>query len=366
MKVGILSMHRVINYGSFLQAYALKQLLLDNGANEVTFIDIKPGIALDGFKKKTIKTCFQWWVQRIKETLCGRLSYRLRHHKYREKVKECIQNHFYQLEIDKNEGFAYDLVVIGSDEVFNCCQKTGWGYTLQLYGDVPEAKRVVSYAGSFGHTQYEQLLEHGIDKDIAKTLKTMSAISVRDYNSFDIVKRLTGIDSYIHLDPVLIYGYQTMIEQAQLPEDKDYIIVYAYAERVTNKSEIKAICDFAKKYNKKLYSFIYYEWCDKTIIPSSPFDVLKWFKGSDYVITDTFHGTIFSIITQHQFVTLIRPSNKNKIGCLLDMLGLSERGVFESNEISDVLDTLIDYQTVNDILNENRIKANKYLQMILN
>lgn len=363
MKVGVLSMHRVINYGSFLQAYALKQLLLQNGAHDVSFIDIRPGRFLKGFEFTTPRMQLELYAIRIKDIMCGRLFAKIHNRKHQDKVRELIQSHFYLLGIDEDKNVRYDLAVIGSDEVFNCCQKVPWGYTLQLYGDIPEAKRVISYAGSFGHTQYEQLVERNIDKEIGNTMKKMSAISVRDDNSFNIVKHLTGIEPLVHLDPVLAYGYQTEVEQATLPMEKRYIIVYSYPGRMNDKTEVKAIRDFAKKHNKRLYSFTYCDWCDKSIVPSSPLEVLGWFKGADYVVTDTFHGTIFSIITKRQFVTLIRPSNKNKIESLLKYLHLSNRGMYDAKDIGLLLKTEIDYHMVNERLSDFRKSTADYLFM---
>ena len=354
-------MHRVINYGSFLQAYALKQLLLQNGADEVSFIDIKPGRQLPGFETEAPR---KRYMRIFKDILNGRLLRKIRNRKHQDKVRQCIESHFHLLGIDE-EGMQYDLAVIGSDEVFNCCQKSKWGYTRQLYGDIPQAKRVISYAGSFGHTQYEQLTERNIDREIGETMKRLAAISVRDDNSFDIVKRLTGIEPSIHLDPVLAYGYCEEIEQAVLPEDRDYIVVYAYPERICDDREISVICDFARKRNKKLYSFTYYSWCEKTIVPSSPFEVLSWFKGADFVITDTFHGTIFSVITRRQFVTLIRPSNKNKIGSLLATLGLSDRGVFSPEDIARTSISPINYVSADTILDARCQQTKEYLRMCI-
>ena len=76
---------------------------------------------------------------------------------------------------DKSESF--DVVFIGSDEVFNCCQKTTWGYTSQLYGHIPQADRIVSYAGSFGHTTLGLLKKLQVDGEIGQTMKeNLSAI----------------------------------------------------------------------------------------------------------------------------------------------------------------------------------------------
>lgn len=364
MKIAILSMHRVINWGSFLQAYALRQLLLQNGADMVSFIDIKPGRPLKGFEPETkedkIYRYIRYFFQR-------RFYEKLQGWRYFNRCKRSIESHWPLLNIDE-KGTAYDLAIIGSDEVFNCCQTTSWGYTLQLYGAIPEAKKVVSYAASFGHTRYEQLLELNIAGEIGATLNTLSAISVRDKNSYDIVKKLTGRTPEQHLDPVLIYGYQAEIMQMSLPAEKDYIVIYAYPGRIQDKTEIGIIKKFARQNGKKLISlFSYYSWCDKSVAPNTPFEVLAWFKGADYVITDTFHGTIFSIITHKNFCTLVRNTNGEKIDSLLLRLGLEIKILREKSFslMSDILHQSINYTEVEQALTTERARAKKYIKQVI-
>ena len=365
MKVCVLSMHRIINYGSFLQAYALKQLLLQNGAEQVSFIDIKPGKHLKGWDPTTLKYRLGrlWYFIRL--ALQGRLVERMQDKKHFHKIQACLCSHYRLLEIDESPAADYQLAVIGSDEVFNCCQISQWGYTPQLYGDIPEADRVISYAGSFGHTQYEQLVSLGIDREIGQTLKSVSAISVRDQNSVHIVHRLTGIRPHLHLDPVLIYGYSREIEQAPRPALENYIVVYAYHGRIHDKAEIQAIRNFAAAHKKTLVSFTYYAWCDQVIVPSTPFDVFAWFRQADYVITDTFHGTIFSVITRRPFATLIRPSNRNKITSLLESLCLSEKGIYDPAQLAETLTAGWDQTKVEQILTAERKRSNDFLSSVL-
>ena len=351
--VGILSMQRVINYGSFLQAYALKQLLLQR--------------ELPGFEYSKSQSKWHKLKRLLQIIFTGLLFQKIRDRKFAKRLKKSIEDCFPILELDKAAPKEFDLVVIGSDEVFNCCQRTPWGYTLQLYGRVLDAKKVVSYAGSFGHTRYEQLVQLGIDKEIGETMKTMAAISVRDQNSYDIVEKLTEIKAEIHLDPVLIYGYEKEIAERKVSYPEKYMVVYSYQGRINDKREIKEIVSFAKEQKLKLISiFCRYDWCDEAIIPETPFDVLGWFKDAEYVVTDTFHGTIFSIITGRRFVTLVRKSgkitNREKISSLLRLLGLEKRCVEEDKKMlrSKLIED-IDWQDVDNALAECRKQSHMYL-----
>lgn len=361
---GILSMQRVLNYGSFLQAYALKQLLLQNGADEVYFIDIEKGRSLPGYEPNA----FGWKkVERVLSlVLKGYLWVRLRDRKFMKQLTASIRAQFPVLGLDDSRPSHFDIAFIGSDEVFNCCQKSTWGYTLQLYGLIPQADRVVSYAGSFGHTTYEQLLKLGVVGEIGNTMKKLSAISVRDQNSYEIVKKVSGIEPEIHLDPVLIYGYKKEIADSNIGDQSSpYMVVYSYQGRISDKKEINEIVTYAKDRNLKLVSiYCRYDWCDEAVITDTPFDVLSWFKGAECIVTDTFHGSIFSIITHRRFCTLMRDNNKQKLGSLLKQLSLDDRMVRigDHKSISSILNIPIDYDLIEDILLNEREKAQMYIR----
>lgn len=356
-------MQKVLNYGSFLQAYALKQLLLQAGADEVYFIDIEKGHALPGFERKSQSLC-EKMNQIWNVAMAGELFKYMRDKKFYNRFNKTMKNSLSILELDKKTPKVFDLVVIGSDEVFNCCQGSPWGYTLQLFGRVDNAKHVISYAGSFGHTTYEQLVNLKIDKEIGDTMKTMSVISVRDLNSYSIVEKITGLQPKIHLDPVLIHGYRKEIEESKTHYLKKYVIVYSYQGRINDKNEVREIVNFAKKHNLELISiFCRYDWCDRVVVPETPFGILGWFKGAEYVITDTFHGTIFSIITERNFVTLIRTTNEEKISSLLHQLHLDKRCIdINKEELSSKLVVRPDWDVVHNVLENERCRSRLYLK----
>ncbi|OUP21239.1 hypothetical protein B5F32_05390 [Parabacteroides distasonis] len=361
--VGILSMQRVLNYGSFLQAYALKQLLLQNGADEVYFIDIEKGRSLPGYELN--KSIWGKLKLALSFLFAGCLFSKLRDRKFIKQVTNSIASQFPILGLDNPVPSHFDVVFIGSDEVFNCCQKSTWGYTSQLYGRIPQTERVASYAGSFGHTTYGQLHEVGVVGEIGDTMKKLSGISVRDRNSYEIVERLTGIRPDIHLDPVLIYGYKEEIAERNINASKPYMVIYSYQGRISDKNEIKEIVSFAKSEELRLISiFCRYDWCDEAVIPETPFDVLAWFKGAEYVVTDTFHGTIFSIITHRPFCSLIRDSNGQKMASLLEQLSLDGRKVlgYDIQKIKSILNVPVNYEMVDGVLQSERKRAIMYIR----
>ncbi|MBE6199311.1 MAG: polysaccharide pyruvyl transferase family protein [Rikenellaceae bacterium] len=352
MKVGILSMQKVKNYGSFLQGFALKKTIEDLG-HQCEFIDIEQGVIFPELKRN-----ISFLLKKVVERYCkGNVITRL---KYAKKFQKRFSDEFFDLlGVNVHTMDHFDIAVIGSDEVFNFAQRVAWGYTTQLYGNIKNADKVISYAGSFGHTTMKDINHFGVREEIARTMKSMSAISVRDNNSVKIVEELTGVTPYMHIDPVLMFDYLPYVKENNC---KDYMLIYTYPNRINDVNEIKAIKSFAKKHGKKLISIgFYFPWCDETVIPD-PFEVLGYIKGADYIITDTFHGSVMSLKFNRRFAALVRPSNMQKMTSLLSQFSLQGRIVDDIHTLDATLLSNIDYDYVNLKLQEERDKSLEYLQ----
>ncbi len=349
-------MQHVRNYGSFLQAYALKTSLESFG-HQCEFVDIEQGVPLPGLERNmrylvgmAFKRYFNWST--VKTLLPRR--------KYTKIYQKRFDNEFLpELGIYKHTFEKYDLVVIGSDEVFNFNQHTSYGFTPQLYGDVRNAQKVISYAGSFGTTTIDVIDKFGVRDRLVAAMSKLTAISVRDTNSLSVVKDLLHKDPSFNIDPVLMFDYH---KYAKDPKEKDYIVVYSYPNRIKGKDEINAIRSFAKIKGKKLISIcFYFPWCDETVIPH-PFEVLGYIKNADYVITDTFHGCVMSIKFNKQFVALVRDSNRQKMSSLLEQFELGDRMCEDFGHLKDKMENLINYVPVNEQIAKEAERSMNYLK----
>lgn len=352
MKIGILSMQKVMNYGSFLQSFALKKTI-ENLGHQCEFIDIEQGVVFPELKRtipfyiqKTVERYFKWDV-------LTRLH-------YARIFQSRFKNEFFDmLGVNTHTIKYFDTVVIGSDEVFNFAQRVPWGYTPQLYGKVANTNKVISYAGSFGHTTMADIKYFGVQEDISSALLSMKSISVRDANSSKIVEELTGKTPSMNIDPVLLFNYLPYVKPTL---EKDYILIYSYPNRIKTRKEIESITTFAKKHHKKIISIgFYFSWCDKVVIPE-PFEVLGYIKGADFIITDTFHGSVMSIKFNRPFVALVRDSNKQKMTSLLLQFHLSDRIVDNIDLLENKLLQKIDYKIVNSILEKESLNGLNYLK----
>lgn len=361
-KVGILSMQRIANYGSFLQAYGLKCILEDLGC-EVQFVDFHPGNTLvpskggTGIKRKLYKT-----IETIKYN--APLKEKLKFIKYK---KNYAANYYPYLGLgEMNYSPKVDVLIIGSDEVFNCVQSnTNVGFSLELFGANNKANNVITYAASFGNTTIEKLKEYDVEEIISYYLNNLSAISVRDENSGKIAEKLTDKKIEYHLDPVLVYDFigKCCDIPTSILED-NYMILYGYAGRFS-KEECNKIRQYAENNGWKIFCIGGVQDSCDSFIACNPFEVIAYFQHAKCVVTDTFHGTILSVITHRQFVSVIRKAgygNEEKMRDLLRRLNLEDRAIDNLSMVSKMMNTLINYSEIDSIISMERIRTYEYLK----
>lgn len=356
-KIGIMSMQRVDNYGSYLQAYGLKQLIENNVSNcEVIFIDhvYEQSLVGDGV--------YTSWLQNKIKIIKNPIDF-IRKKIYLKEFHDSMNIYREKIGIktDLNNSKDIDKLVIGSDEVFNCMQPYPIGYSKSFFG--LGYTNVISYAASFGHTSILDLQKMKIETEIASMLKKFRALSVRDENSFSLIKKLTGKEPSVNLDPVLVSEYDLDII-GHNPLNCEYIIVYAYTGRLDRQEE-KFIKNFAKIENKKIVSIGNYQKIADYNIICEPLEVFSYFKYADFIITDTFHGTIFSIKTEARFCTIIRDSNKSKLNFLLNKLNKEDRIAKSLSDIRRLYKSNLDYDKTVEILKKEKEMTINYLRKYL-
>ena len=254
-----------------------------------------------------------------------------------------------------------DILVIGSDEMFNCTMPQYADRPMSLFG-MGYCKKKISYAASFGDTTIEKIKRNNITDALIEALNSFSSISVRDQNSFQIVETLTGIQPSINLDPVLMYDF-TEIDNIRV-KHKDYIAVYGYGNNINDPMLIKYLKEFAKNNGLKLLAVGNgQDFCDE-VVALSAFDVLAYMKNARYVVTNTFHGAIFSLKYNIPFAVQLREMNINKLGDLLNRFHVNNRIISTENfeNISSVLEIPLDTVFINQMIRSNQLKTKEYLK----
>lgn len=370
MNVGIMSMQRIFNYGSWMQSYGLSNLVKELG-HEVEFIDYhigKPELNskrdFAGYYSRLYKHAIE---ERISdnEFLSKLLPDKFLYNEYCFK-----QNSLKKLlggSLERNYDKEVDCLIVGSDEVFNCLQcSPRVGFSPELLGHYGYAKRRISYAASFGNTTLEKIDASGRKTEIVKYLSEFDEISVRDENSRKIINELLGKDPLVHLDPVLIWDFSEILHDVNNADEK-YMIVYTYPNRLRREEGV-AIRKYADDKGLKIYGInAKYDFLDKMVY-GSPIDILKCFANAECIVADTFHGTLFSIINHKPFVSIVRDSARGKYGNaekledVLIRLGLSNRIIPEIHDISKYIENSINYSSVDEIIAKERKRSILYLK----
>lgn len=347
MDIGILTYYGVHNHGALLQAYALK-CVLENMGHKVRFLSFERSYEYISSKQvqkyKISLKSIPFFLKYTKEKGIGNIVYNLK----KRKALINFRKERFDLGTEWNE-FYGDLIVIGSDEVFSL----EIGYNPMLYGHGLNSKSTISYAASFGPTIFEDLSKRGKKEEILRGLNSFNAVSVRDKNSQEIVEALCEKEVPMVCDPVILYGYQKELEKVKSSQEK-YILIYSYDSRMNDTEEVNQIIKYARKYKMKIYSVgFFHKWCDRNI-NASPIELLEWVKNAKLVITDTFHGSVMSIICNTPMAVKLR-DNSNKLEYLLKEYGLGYRIINSFEEMEKVVAVEINFDDVNvQILNKRK------------
>ena len=368
MKIAILSMQRINNYGSLLQSYSLMKLLKQLG-HDVYFLDIEcrsedkalldDNMQLRFAEGETVTRHIFSKFQKIDRYVINRVKHKIAHQK---RIPLFDNFRTETLEINRTSR-NFDLCIIGSDEVFNCLTPSKWGFTSQLFGNVENADRVITYAASCGATTYDKV-PIAVRKVIANSLSRLDGISVRDENTMNFVSSLTQKKVIRHADPVVIGDFTQELSATALPSDlhQRYCIIYSYHNRFNAPEEIREILSFCKRHRMTPVAIGSPQKWVKKYWGGTPFAVLKVFQNAAFVITDTFHGTIFSAKYARKFAVVSRESNKNKLLDLLAVLSIEKHHLKQIQMLDEGYLVDNDLNAMRDKEVELRSQAISYLR----
>jgi len=354
-KDGILTHYNVCNQGAQLQLFALFSELKARSINPkvITFTKSYEFADKNADRRNNISVRSVPYI--IKEYLFKRgIRSCLHNFKKYQKHKTFLNKHFELCSPTEK----YDTVFVGSDEVFSIVE----GYNGIMFGEGINAERMIAYAPSFGQTDIRLIGERGCASQILEGLRKYASLSARDKKTKDMIYELCGRDADLVLDPVLLHKFDLKSVKIRTPKKK-YLIVYSYDRNMNKPEEIERIKSFAHSNGLVIVSAgTYHKWCDKNI----PCNCLEWlyiFANASFVITDTFHGTIASVITNKPVAILVRQSiNSNKLEDLIETLGLTSRKLNPGFEnLENVYNEEMDYQYINDKVESLREVSAIYL-----
>lgn len=387
MKIGIVTFVKCDNYGAELQAYALQKKLnllgydaevidleKETGVIEGSFNTYKNAV-INRFKQYGLIKGFYKIIELAKDKYNSRkaLIENAEKAKERHKIFEGFFDYyirhsdkFYTLEEVRNaQRLPYDVMIAGSDQIWNYMQTKYLDVFFLMMANRWGAKKI-SYAASFSINKLPEN-KKGIYK---KYLENMDSISVREITGIDIVKSCSNCNATVVLDPTLLLNRNEWIEyigkRNYLPEDKRYVVVYTL-------SGSHYIYSLAKKIAKSLGVDVVniklgYSKTDGDdniihINDAGPQEFISIFSQAAYVITDSFHGTAFSLNFNIPFTTLLNPASNinSRALSILKLTGTESRLIYDdgTNKVPETLK--MDFNQINKIIEKYREKSLNFL-----
>ena len=378
MKIGIITILKVGNYGAELQAYATQAVLnrLGYDAEIIDYLFYKnPDFRPEKNSKPSFKHPLKVTLKEFLYPIISKFRIGLSNAKSKERNSRFEQFHrdntstsptFRNYSELKQNCPEYDVYITGSDQVWN----PGIYSSLEpfLLSFAPKHARRIAYASSFG----VNILPQDTHNFYADRLKRYTAIGVREKDAIHMIKGLTGQDATWVLDPTLLLKKEQWLEVAKpitgFTRDK-FILVYELtscsyimhlARRIAAKRNIRIIriCKDAAPVEK--------DGDILNIIDAGPAEFLWLFNNASVIITNSFHGTAFAINFNKEFYTVVSSHKKNnsRQKSLLYMFHMSDRLIQEGPPVS--VFSVPDFTNVNQIMTQKRLESINFLITAIN
>lgn len=364
MIIKTLTTYDVYNFGASLQAYALQQYLISLG-HDVEIINYQPEYLTRKYDYK--------WVNpesKLSKYAITRIAYRIMKFLQRQttlgrKREFDIFNH----NVLKETSIRYttyeslcsnppkaDLYIVGSDQIWNVFYEAGRdpAFFLEFVKDGYKA----SYAASFSYLD----IDNENKKRISKSLSKFKAVSVRESHGIEILKSM-GIKGEWVLDPVFLLNVnQWKSNMVDCIPKEDYLLIYDFEG---NKNLKSFAIEYAKKYNLKIYAITdTYPllYADKNFTKAGPKHFVSMIYNCKAFISNSFHGTAFSILFNKPVFVFNRHRHKvnSRMESLMTLFGLNECIEPDITNI-EAYSKFFDYNRINSVIEREREKSYTFI-----
>jgi len=248
-----------------------------------------------------------------------------------------------------------DLYIAGSDQIWNTMMNNGKDPSFYL--QFAHGSAVTStYAASFSVSKIPVSLK----AELKERIQAIHYVSVREATAIDILEDLGIYNGTVVLDPVFLLNKQewSYVEGNMFFSER-YILVYDFE----NSSMVKKYAlKYAREHNVKIYSIYRNNYCDKSFEDYGPDMFLTLIKNADFILSNSFHATAFSLIYEKEFTVIKREEGINsRMSDLLNTVGLSDRVIDDYKTMKK-----IDYEPVRQKLDINIKSSMGFLEKVLN
>lgn len=384
-KIALVTCYFQHNYGSQLQALATQMIFDKLGLENET-------IRIDGLKAEINKAKYQYFLSKIFDintvrdkmaTVRKQIAKRTNPEYARNlTVRDRIFSDFAEskfklsaLYTSKAElgrkAHSYDAFVVGSDQLWLPSNISADYYTLNF---VPEEVKKIAYATSFGVSQ----LPHKQAEMARHFLNRLNAIFVRETSGQKLIRQLTGKEVPLVCDPTLLFTAEEWNRQAPQTRkiQENYLLCYFLGNNPEQRNFAKKLADALNckivqlpnldEYIKSDEGFATYPLYDV-----SPLDFIALIRDARFVLTDSFHCTVFSTLFEKPFFSFRRYNNDSQVSTnsriysLLDTFGIPERLLTGKEEIGQCLNMSIAFPKVHKNIDDLRLKSIEMLTKAL-
>jgi hypothetical protein len=354
VRVGVLTYHRANNFGSALQTLGLQEALVKCGheAAVLDYVAVKRWNDGWGWKDYARFAAFN----PLNRVLQARKFSRFRAE--RMNLTRALWN-VHDLE---HEFVSYDVAMIGGDQVWNLkIRECGDPYFLKL--NIPDRVRKVSYGSCFG----SESVPTEARGTIGASLRDFDALSVRNGMSARLVTELSGLTPDLVVDPTFLISFEDIQVKSALGIGS--IVFYCLlTPQAAMAAMRKALQERLAYPVLSTSSYSHFLGADKWAWGIGPGEWLSIFKNAEYIVTDSFHGTVFAIKNHKPFLTLAHPKTETRMRMveLLERYGLIDRLIAHPLEATpDRMCNEIDYDRVDAEIQRDVVSSYRFLEAAL-
>lgn len=362
-KVGIITQHRVFNYGSVLQTYATQKIfekhncdcyvidyISDRCSNKKIFWNID--------KSGNKVSVFIYKILRLPIIIKRKYQFSNFLRKYINLSKKYLSHS----DLVKNPPIA-DIYVVGSDQCWNSFYNgVDKAYYLQ-FGD--KSIKRISFSTSIGNNK----LTIDEKNEISKYLTKFDFISVRENQSVNLISKICKKNVISVIDPTLQLRkceWDLIAKNKRLIKE-DYVLLFVLYDEDLGASDIAR--KIADKHNLKVVELSWQikkkNGVDILMSHKTPNEFISLIRDASFVVTNSFHGLSFCINYEKEFIVVERTQFNDRISNLLQITNLENRMVNENNFSLNILDNKINYKDVNKRIEDERKKAENYINEVL-
>ncbi len=373
MKIGIISVNNAHNFGTAMQALGLKKYLeslghtvqIINYRNKNIEKSYRPGHLLLG---KTVKSKRKYFIKWLKEA-CKKPYMPLRRYRFEKfsKAQFNLTEPYTTVKQLRNAKLQFDVIFTGSDQIWNSTITKG--LDPAFFGDfVSKDTIIASYGASIGNPEVPKR-ELPV---FSEYFKKMDYISVREEKAKQFFSKLTDKEISIVCDPTFLPEreyFKSFVSKKSPYGDKKYIYVHVHHYSAKGLELLRAAKELSKKTGlpivHNLQNAKFKNELAKTR-SSGPIETLNAIAHAEYVVTQSFHLSVFSLIFKKNFITLKRDRNNDRLENLFSKLGLCNHFISPDEPLPDFKDIPIVFDDIHKKMDALRLQSAKFINTVLN